>query len=140
MGQLFNNQHNNIINQKFVKKKMSSDSEKQERTPMVEDDVRDNLIIFTEAEIRKLIRYFRRKLCSARVQQPSLVNRLKRIINTLKWHESVDVLYFQARFIKYLLRVRRQCKGLSRSVGTITRQLERLNMTQRGNTSFVRQD
>ena len=116
---------------------MPSVSEKWDKTPKVDND---ELIIFTKDEIRKMIRYFRQKLSSARLQQSSLVNRLKRVINILEWHESVEALHFSRQFIRYLLYFKGQCKGLSRSVDSITRRLQRLNMTKRGNTSFVRQD
>ena len=91
---------------------MSSGSSKK-MTPKVEDDVSDDKITFTEAEMRKYTRYFRKIARLAKLKKHALANILDRVANIWEWQAEVKCYHFQKGFIHYLLRYEVPCKKLA---------------------------
>ena len=71
-----------------------------------------DIVLFTKTKIRKSIRYFKRKLGLAKLQQPSLVNNLEKFVIIFEWHLRTNAFHFRKWFIRYLLRFEKPCKAL----------------------------
>ena len=82
---------------------MSSGSSKK-MTPKVEDDVSDDKITFTEAEMRKYTRYFKNIAKLAKVKKHRLADLLEIVANIMEGQTEAKYYTFSKGFIHYLLR------------------------------------
>ena len=75
--------------------------------------MKDNgVVLFTKTEIHTAIRYFKKILGLAKLQQPSLVNKLEKFVTVFEWHLKNNAFYFRRWFIRYLLNFEKPCKAL----------------------------
>ena len=72
----------------------------------------NGVVLFTRTEIRDAIRYFKKTLGLAKLQQPSLVNKLEKFVTVFEWHLNNNAFYFRRWFIRYLLNFEKPCKSL----------------------------
>ena len=68
--------------------------------------------MFTDAETRKHIQYFRKILDLARGQQPVLEDKLEKIITIFEWHRDTGC-HLREQFIRHLLELEKSCKKIA---------------------------
>ena len=72
----------------------------------------NGVVLFTRTDICGAIRYFKKALGLAKLQQPSLINKLEKFVTIFKWHLNKNAFYFRRWFIRYLLKFEKPCKAL----------------------------